>query len=157
MVPRKIIAASISGTLFAVLLGFMMPNPFGEQVVTEQNYFHSASTIINIYLMYSFPVILLYGVLTSIISDKTAVMLSTKIGNKRIESVVSGILHLLFGLILLPLSFIAAVLFFIIDRLLQKKDSTFDWVKGGLSLFIPLTAWVVSISIVWVNHFMSIS
>ncbi len=78
-------SASISGALFAILLGFFIPNPFGEQVVAEQNYFYSASTIINVYLMYSFPVILLYGVIASIVSDKVAMYLTKKSENKKMR------------------------------------------------------------------------
>jgi len=155
MLPRKIISASISGALFAILLGFAMPYPFGEQVAVEQNYFYSASSIINVYLMYSFPVILLYGVLTSIISDKVAEFMSKKSGNKNIEIFVSGVLHIVFGLVLLPYSLGASVLFFVTDRLLQKQSNNFYWLQTIKSFVIPITIWIISLSIVWMEHFIN--
>ena len=154
MLPRKIISASISGTLFAILLGFVMPHPFGEQeIVAEQNYFYSASTIISFYLIFSFPVILSYGVITSFISDKIAVDLSKKNKNKNIEVIVSGVLHIVFGLVLLPYSIGASVLFFVTDKLLQKRNITFHSLQALQSLLIPLTIWFISLVIVWIEHY----
>lgn len=153
MLKRKIISASVSGSLFAILLGFIMPNPFGEHVVAEQNYFYSASTIVNIYMMYSLPVILIYGVLTSIIGDKVAEFMSKKSGNKNIEIIVSGILHIVFGLVLLPYSLGASILFFVTDRLLQKQRKNYQWLQAIKSLVIPLTIWIISLGIVWIEHF----
>jgi hypothetical protein len=157
MLSRKIISASISGSLFAILLGFIMPNPFGEQVVAEQNYFYSASTIINVYILYSFPVILLYGVAASIVSDKVAVYMSKKSGNKKIEILVSGVLHILFGLVLLPYSLGASILFFVTDKLLQKRNIAFHSLQAIKSFLIPLTIWIISLGIVWIEHFINIS
>lgn len=154
MLSRKIISASVSGSLFAILSGFVMPDPFGEQVV--ENYFYSASTMVNVYMMYSFPVILLYGVLTSIIGDKVAVFMSKKSGNKKIEIIVSAILHIVFGLVILPYSLGASILFFVTDRLLQKQRKNYQWLQAFKSLVIPLTIWIISLGIVWIEHFMNI-
>ncbi len=155
MLSRKIIAASISGTLFAILLGFVMPHPFGEQGVAERNYFYSASTIIFSYLIYSFPVILIYGVITSIISDKVALYWSKKSRNKKMEMLVSGVLHIVFGLVLLPYSLGASVLFFVTDKLLQKRNITLHSLQAIKSLLIPLTIGIISLGIVWVEHFIN--
>ncbi|RWZ54483.1 hypothetical protein EQV77_14520 [Halobacillus fulvus] len=146
MLQRKIIAASITGALFAVLLGLIIPNPFGEQVVAERNYFHSATIIMGLYLMYSFPVILIYGVLTSIISDKAAEFLSKKSKSKNIEIVISGILHIVFGLVLLHFSLGASILFFITDRIFKKQNRSFNWPQAIASFVIPLTVLIISIS-----------
>ncbi|KOP81510.1 hypothetical protein ACFFHH_12485 [Cytobacillus solani] len=155
MLKRKIISASISGTLFAILLGFVMPNPFREQVVAEQNYFYSATNIISLYLMYSLPVILIYGVLASIISDKVAEFMSKKSEIKNIEIIVSGVLHIVFGLVLLPYSLGASVLFFVTDRILQKQNKNFYWLQVIKSFVIPLTVWIISLSISWIEHFIN--
>ena len=155
MLSRKIISASVAGSLFAILLGFIAPNPFGEQVVAERNYFYSASTIVSIYMMYSFPVILLYGVLTSIISDKVAEFMSKQSGNKNIEIIVSGVLHIVFGLVFLPFSLGASILFFVTDRLLQKQRKNYHWLQAIKSLVIPLTIWIISWGIVWIKDSMS--
>ncbi|MFD0048912.1 hypothetical protein ACFVHQ_06215 [Actinomycetes bacterium NPDC127524] len=156
MLMRKIMSASISGALFAILLGFFIPNPFREQVVAEQNYFYSASTIINVYLMYSFPVILLYGVISSIVSDKVAVYLTKKSEDKKIEIIVSGVLHIVFGLVLLPYSLGASILFFVIDKILQNRNENFHSLQAFKSFLIPLTIWIVSLGIVWIEHFINI-
>jgi len=116
-----------------------MLNPFEEQVDAEQNYFYSASTIVNIYLMYSLPVILIYGVLTSVIADKVAEVMLKKSGNKNIEIIVSGILHICFGLVLLQYSLGASILFFVTDRFLQKQRKNYQWLQAIKSLGIPLT------------------
>ena len=156
MLSRKIIAASISGTLFAILLGFVMPHPFGEQeIVVELNYFYSATTIIFFYLIYSFPVILIYGVITSIISDKVALYWSKKSRDKKIEMLASGVLHIFFGLVLLPYSLGASVLFFVADKLLLKRNIALHSLQAIKSLLIPLTIGIISLGIVWVEHFIN--
>lgn len=152
ILTRKIVSASISGALFAILLGFFMPNPFGEQVVAEQNYFYSASIIIWLYLMYSIPVILLYGVISSIVSDKVAIYLTKKSENKKIEIIVSGLLHIIFGLVLLPYSLGASILFFVIDQLLQNRNKNFHFIQAIKSFLIPLTIWFVSLGIAWIEQ-----
>ncbi|MGL4523667.1 MAG: hypothetical protein ACRCWQ_14055, partial [Bacilli bacterium] len=72
--------------------------------------------------MYSFPAILVYGVLTSIISDRVSQFVLKKLKNEKYEIVISAILHAVFGLILLVYSLGASLLFFITDRVLQKKN-----------------------------------
>ena len=127
MLQRKIISAFVTGALFAILLGFLLPNPMKEQVVTNQSYWYSATSIIHVYLMYILPVMLMYGVLASIISDKIAEFVSKKNNTGNIEIIVSGVFHILFGLILLPYSVGAALLFFMIDRILKQQNKTFNW------------------------------
>lgn len=153
MLQRKISSASISGAIFAIILGFVMPNPFGEQVVAEQNYLFSSTIIINYYLMFSFPVILLYGVIASIVSDKVAMYVSKKNGNKKMEMIVSGVLHIAFGLVFLPYSLGAAVLFYVTDKLLQHRNRTFNYLQAIKSLIIPFMIWMISLGVVWIEHF----
>jgi len=155
MLQRKIISASISGALFAILLGFILPNPFREQVVAEQNYFYSSINIMALYLMYSLPVILIYGVLTSIVSDKVAEFVSKKNKNKNIEVIISGVLHIVFGLVLLHYSLGASILFFVTDRILQKQNKKFDWLQTIKSFMIPISVWIISLSVSWIEHFIS--
>lgn len=31
ILQRKLVAASLSGTIYAIILGFSMPNPFGDE------------------------------------------------------------------------------------------------------------------------------
>ncbi|MBO0992225.1 hypothetical protein [Bacillus sp. SD088] len=149
MLARKIITATISGTLFALLLGFISPNPFGD---SGQNYFYTTITVVNVYLLYSFPVILFYGVLTSIASDKIAEFLVKKSGNNKKEMLLSGILHIIFGLVLLPFSLGAAILFFVTDRLLQKRKKSFHWLQTLKSFAIPAFVWIASLGVDWIAH-----
>ncbi|WP_409295991.1 hypothetical protein V1498_20780 [Peribacillus sp. SCS-26] len=151
MLPRKVVSASISGVLFAILLGFFLRNS------AEPLYFYSVSTMIWVYVMYSFPVILIYGVVTSIISDKAGQYFLKKSGSRKLEFVVSGILHIGFGLVFLPYSLGAAILFFVTDRLLQRRETTFQSVQAVKSLLIPLAIWFVSWGILWTQHLISVN
>lgn len=144
ILPRKIIAASISGSIFAVIFGFIF-NTLGEG--GSRGYLVSAITSIPFYMMYSFPVILVYGVSTSMVSDKISEIISKK--NKKTEWVVSGILHILFGCILKWISLGASVLFFITDRILRRRKPHYPWGQAMKSLCIPIAVWLVCMGMVW--------
>jgi hypothetical protein len=152
VILRKIISASVSGSLFAILLGLVIPNPFGEDISSITLYLFAFVLATPVYLMYSFPVILIYGILTSIISDTISNLISRKTNNGKIEVIISGILHVCFGLILFPYSFVAAILFFITDRLLQKSNHQFNWLHSVKSLAIPLAVWLFFMGIVYLEH-----
>lgn len=68
-----------------------MPNPFREDISSLTNYLFSFTLSTPIYLMYSFPVILTYGVLASILSDKMSQFFAAKMKDDQIETVLSGI------------------------------------------------------------------
>lgn len=150
ILQRKIIAASISGSIFAVLLGFIVPNPFGEEITSLTEYLFLSSLSIPVYILYSFPVILIYGVITSIISDWLANRLPEKY-----ELYTSASLHILFGLVLLWFSLGAAVLFFIVDRLIMKRSDTYSWKQAMFSLLMPIIVWSFFMGIVWLEHLIS--
>ncbi|WP_186580338.1 hypothetical protein [Aquibacillus kalidii] len=152
LLARKIISASISGSLFAFLLGLFDPNPFGEAITSLPNFLFAVVLVTPIYLMYSFPVILIYGVLASMMSDKIGHFVSTKIENDKSEVIVSGILHIVFGLVLLFYSLGASVLFFITDRLLQKKHDDYKPLQAIKSLAIPVLTWFIFMGIVYLEH-----
>ncbi|SDJ79900.1 hypothetical protein [Sediminibacillus albus] len=146
MLPRKIIAAVIAGSLFAVLFGLIRPNPFGS-IASLSEYFSAFLITTPVYLLYSFPVIFIYGSSTSIISD----LLSRRIARKWFvnkEVFISGILHLLFGLILLWISLLAALIYFIVDRLLDRKETVYRWRMALKSLIIPPLLWIVFMLII---------
>jgi hypothetical protein len=153
----KIISASISGSLFAILLGIIQANPFGENITSIPNYLFSVVSITPLYLMYSFPVILIYGVLTSIVSDKVSKFVSTKIKNDKYEIIISGILHVVFGLVLLFYSLGASILFFITDRVLQNNNKDYKLLQAIRSLAIPLTVWLIFMGIVYIEHLINVS
>jgi len=152
--PRKIVTASIAGTFFALILGFVFPNPFGENIDTFKDYFFSSVSAAVIYMLYSFPVIMVYGVIASFISDKIGIVFNKKFGGNKTEVVVSGVMHALFGLVLLWYSLTAAFLYFIIDRMLVKRKNTYRWSEGLKSLFFPIVTWVLLMAIVWGRDFM---
>jgi phosphatidylglycerophosphate synthase len=135
--------------LFAILLGLFIPDSFGENINSISDYLFRFVISTPFYLMYSFPVILIYGVLTSIISDKIGLMISSKIENEKSEIFLSGILHVVFGLILFPLSLGASMLFFITDRFLQKKYKEYKLVQALKSLALPLAVWLFFMGIVY--------
>lgn len=102
-----------------------------------------------LYLMYSFPVILIYGVVTSILSDKIGELLSKKGKYPKVEWIVSGIFHIMFGFILLYISLLAAILFFIVDRILKKYNKRFHWKQAVKSLAIPVGLWIIFMGKYW--------
>ncbi|PLT29788.1 hypothetical protein [Peribacillus deserti] len=154
MIQRKMIAASISSSLLALLLGVIIPNPYREGFVVGQNYFISTTAIVNLFLMYFFPAVLLYGIATSIFSDLAGQFLSRVSENRLRAVLVSLILHVLFGLVLLPYSLAASILFFTIDKLLRKKNTIYPWRQAVVSLFIPIALWVISWVIVGIKDYM---
>lgn len=149
ILSRKIVAASISGSIFAIIFGFVF-NSLGEG--NSQSYLVSTITSIPFYMMYSFPVILVYGVSTSMISDSIGESISKQ--DKMTEWVVSAILHILFGLILKWFSLLAAVLFFITDRALRRRQHHYPWKEALKSLCIPIGIWLVCMGMVWAGFFM---
>ena len=145
---RKIISASISGSLFAILLGLMITSPFGEEIDSVGEYFHGVLLSTPVYLMYSFPVILVYGTVTSTISDYIASLI-TKFTSAKLEIYLSFVFHVLFGLVLLGYSLLAAVLFFLIDRVLARKEIA-SWKSALKSLCLPVMVWIVFMGGVYV-------
>ena len=80
---------------------------------------------------------------------------SKKSRDKKIEMLASGVLHIFFGLVLLPYSLGASVLFFVADKLLLKRNIALHSLQAIKSLFIPLTIGIISLGIVWVEHFIN--
>ncbi|MFC0091026.1 hypothetical protein ACFFJI_08995 [Allobacillus sp. GCM10007491] len=152
MISRKIVSASISSSIFAVLLGLIMPNPFGDNPSSITDYLYAFTLSTPIYLMYSFPVILTYGVLASIISDKLSQFFAKKMKDDQIETILSGILHVLFGLILLFYSLGASILFFVTDRILLSKNKEYKSLQAIKSFAFPFGVWLVFVGIVYIEH-----
>ncbi|WP_074035421.1 hypothetical protein [Exiguobacterium sp. AT1b] len=133
MVTRKIIAASWTVPLYALLLSIV---EFSQQTLMETSFLERISGFLllcTIYMAYSFPIILTYGVVTSWFSDWVA----KRISSERIQSITSIVLHILFGLVLSWLSLLAAILFFLIDRRLMNR-MTLTKRAAIKSLFIPI-------------------
>ncbi|ANC77282.1 hypothetical protein ABE65_010900 [Fictibacillus phosphorivorans] len=148
---RKLVAASISGTIYAIILGFSIPNPFeDESFDSVLNYVYASIGMIPVYMMYSFPAIVTYGVLTSALSEKVGEFISIKSGNSNAELIISLALHMIFGLILLLFSLGAAVLYFVTDRILKRRNRNIKWYDALTSLSIPVLTWFVTMGTVWI-------
>ncbi|WP_404427106.1 hypothetical protein LG296_14805 [Ureibacillus chungkukjangi] len=155
MIWRKIISASVSGSLFAILVALIVPNPFGESISSIGEYIFTFILATPVYLMYSFPVILIYGVITSIICDLISKFQTRKNNHKKIELILNVIFHILFGLILLPFSLGAAILFLITDKMIQKRNYKFNWVHSVKSFVIPCAVWLIFMGIIYLKHIFS--
>lgn len=106
---RKIVTASIASPVYAILLacGVTMT---GVQANGGTSGVLSGFLLMTVaYVTVSFPIMLTYGVVTSWCSDWLA------------NRFTSFALHILFGLVLSWLSLLAAVLFYLVDRLLQHR------------------------------------
>ncbi len=130
---RKIIAASWTVPIYAFVLSIV---EFSQQTLVETSFLESVSGFLllcTIYMAYSFPVILTYGVVTSWLSD----WLAKRFNSDRVQWFISFALHILFGLVLSWLSLLAAILFFFIDRrLINRMDVT---KRAAIrSVFIPI-------------------
>ena len=149
ILPRKIISASISSSIFAILLGLFISDPFDMGISSVGEYIEALLVAVPGYLIYSFPVILLYGTIASIISEYLARSISNHT-KKSLEFYLSFGLHILFGLVLLWFSLLAAILYFVTDYILIKKN-IYKWKNALVSLGIPILVLIIfmgSISIV---------
>lgn len=120
MFRRKLIAASITSVLYPLTL-----NPH----FIELEY-------LGLVMVYSLPVIYIYGIATSLVSDWLASLLAKK--KNKLAIFLTFLFHTIFGLVLLQISLIAAWLFFIIDRLLKRKQENYQTKTALLSFLLPI-------------------
>ena len=148
ILKRKLITASITCTIYTVFLGLILPlsDLLGDG---STNYWVSASTSISAYFLYTAPSIFIYGLGTSIVSDRIGAFFEKKTGEKRFGWGISLLLHLLFGLVLFLVSLPASLLFFFIDQLLLKRNSSFKWFHSIQSVAVPIFIWVTTMSYSW--------
>lgn len=149
ILSRKIVSASISSSIFAILLGLFIPDPFDMGISSVGEYIQDLLVVVPGYLIYSFPVILLYGTIASTISEYLARSISNHT-KKGLEFYLSFVIHILFGLVLLWYSLLASILYFVTDYILMKKN-IYKWKNALVSLWIPFLVLIIfmgSISIV---------
>ncbi|MEA1854667.1 hypothetical protein U9M49_16245 [Cytobacillus sp. OWB-43] len=120
MFRRKLIAASITSVLYPLTL-----NPHFIEL-----------EFLGLVMMYSLPVIYIYGIATSLVSDWLASLLAKK--KNKIVIFLTFLFHTIFGLVLLHISLIAAWLFFVIDRLLKRKQENYQTKTALLSFLLPI-------------------
>ncbi|TDL76138.1 hypothetical protein [Peribacillus frigoritolerans] len=143
MMSRKIISASISSTLYALFLSIFF-NPYGY----NGSIFHSFISSLPMYMIYVVPAIFLYGIITSILSDKIGELSKRYIDVKYISLFISSIFHFLFGLILGWLSLLAAGIFLITDQLLYKKKPTYTGKEAIIFLLLPVGVFISFLSVI---------
>jgi len=153
MISRKIMAAAISGTIFAGVFPFLYPEGIIEKN-TNLLIFHYFDHMA-FHMVFSFPVILFYGTVASILSDFIAKIITKKSANEDREMQISLMLHILFGLIFLSMSLVAVLLFFITDRLLLKKK-TYKIEETILWLFLPVITWTVAMLVLRIYNIFSV-
>lgn len=112
MFRRKLIAASITSVLYPLTLTLI-------STVGDHSYFIE---FLGFVMMYSLPVIYIYGIATSLVSDWLASLLAKK--KNKLAIILTFLFHTIFGLVLLQISLVAAWLFFVIDRLLKGSRKT---------------------------------
>ncbi|MBD7907696.1 hypothetical protein [Sporosarcina gallistercoris] len=143
MLPRKILAASLSGMLFCILLGFFLPNPFGESIPSISQYFGSVLLSISGYLLFGIPLILVYGITCSIISEKIAIFLSEKVKFNRSDFFLSGLLHASFGLVFSGYGLVASLLFFAVDRVIKNRNVHVSRKRLIQALVLPIAVYLL--------------
>lgn len=157
---RKLIGASLSGSIFAILFGLFVPYPNTPTSNLIWQYISSVLISIPVYLMYSFPFILIFGGITSLLSEIISRRMTK---NQKAEFVVSGALHMAFGsvffLIFNPyaglLSLAAAFLFFVTDRYLQNKRASYRLTQALMSLEIPIGVWILFMGLVYLQNLLT--
>ncbi|KZE36903.1 hypothetical protein AV656_14085 [Bhargavaea cecembensis] len=148
---RKITAASLTGAAFAVLLGIVVPDPFGEFPAAPGGFWNAFTLSVPVYMMYSFPVILLFGVPASLLADFLSARLSRRLKKPTAEPVISGVLHAVFGLVALGSGMAAALIGFTADRLLRKRQEH-SWSGALKSLGMPAFVWLFFMFIVYLKE-----
>ncbi|WP_214626322.1 hypothetical protein [Paenibacillus agaridevorans] len=146
MFMRKLISAAIATPLFSILYAWFGPDPFGDNAsyYSLGDRLHEAIGYTMVYMMYAAPAIYIYGVMTSVISELISRAATSHLW---LRLVISAILHIAFGLILLYISLLAAVLFFLADTLLalfRKKSYTIQFALA--SLLLPLSIWLACLA-----------
>jgi hypothetical protein len=141
---RKIVSAAITTFLFSIIFAWLEPDPFDASgIYSNYAHTHEAFSIINVYMLYAAPVIYLYGTATSLVSELIARAVTH---HRWLRLKISTILHCTFGLILLPISLLAALLFFFSDTaiaLLKKQPLTMTVTL--LSPILPLCLCLASV------------
>ncbi|MGO4276262.1 hypothetical protein AB4Z22_41660, partial [Paenibacillus sp. TAF58] len=110
LISRKLISASVSSCIFVIIFACFEPSVWSDTPILEyksfKGYIKDISSI-PIYFTYAFPVILIYGTLTSLICEfivyNTFKYTPLRKSNL-IKFTLMGVLHLAFGMVLLYIS-----------------------------------------------------
>lgn len=131
MLQRKMIAASIAGSAFAILFCVIVEANSSEILL-------SIISEIGSFLIFSFSITLIYGIAASIISDAVAWLFTRKSNSTSDKLLISGVLHSFFGLLFFYFGLFAALLFFVTDKYLEKKHTHYTWSQAAICLLLPI-------------------
>ncbi|MGX4587819.1 hypothetical protein [Paenibacillus chitinolyticus] len=123
LVKRKLLSATVSSLLFAFFSAWYTrhePFFYHPPAGVAPWAFFQVMSVGFIYLLYSAPVIYVYGTFTSLLSDFIGFCI---LPYSKLRLVISGTMHAVFGLILFPASLAAAALFFVTDIALAVRFS----------------------------------
>ena len=127
MLKRKILTAMVASFIFALV--FMMDG-------------FSMNGFLNLFYI-NLMISITYGVSTSVFSD----WLSKKMTERTYaREIISFLFHCFFGLILLVLGFLSAILFFIVDRLFIKANVKIGWTPVIIAFTIVVVAFFLLIN-----------
>ena len=149
ILKRKFVTAIYASTLFSIVFALIDPNPFDEPISSIQHYFSLAIGIIPIYLMYSLPIYLIYGIITSFLSETIANRFASR--KKNLWLTICGVFHLLFGLILLLPGLLASSIYFLFDQWLKKRNCTLTTLQRIKLFATPILVWLLTMSFVWLQ------
>lgn len=157
LINRKIICAGITTFFFSIIYALVEPNPFSSQNSPSiGSHFHEAFSIINVYMIYAAPAIYIYGVAASIASELTARAIANKLNKQSLRLFISALFHCCFGLILLEISLLAALIFLITDTIISlfyKRPLTMKIMLA--SHIFPLCLWLASVAYINITHSLS--
>jgi hypothetical protein len=143
---RKMIVGVITSILLSLALGIIKPYPLSSYELAEfqiTNKFIAnviGSTLV--YILYSIPIIHLYGTISSFLCDYFSKLLS-EVTNKNLITIYSAIFHVFFGLVPSYYSVFTSVLhwyclwvtilFFIVDLFLKRFNKNFSFIHVIIS------------------------
>ncbi|WLR47866.1 hypothetical protein LC065_00785 [Halobacillus litoralis] len=148
MLKRKFVTGSITSSIYAVVLGFIMSFDSGQSGLVV--YLHTVTLLIPVGLLYSLPLILSYGVAASFVSEWAGGHIAKIIGQPKAKLLFSGLLHMFFGLIFMWVSLGAAFIFFAVDLFLKRRKKHFTWGIVYRSFLLPIGIGLSFLIILWV-------
>lgn len=143
MIARKVITAALTSMIFSLALGLLIPNAFGQSITSVSNYIESAALSVAAYVVFTFIITLTYGIICSVLSDKISKLITIK--SNTMESILSLLLHIFFGLLFSLYGLAAALLFFSIDRILQSRTTVFTRKNAFTWLVLPVALYILCV------------
>lgn len=159
IIKRKIIVGVITSILLSLALGIIKPFPLSSTEMAElqvANRFIAnvlGSTLV--YILYSIPIIHVFGTISSFLSDYFAKLLS-EVTNENLKTIYSSIFHVFFGLLPSYYSVFTSILhwyclwvsilFFVVDFFLKRfiKNITIIQVMISWGIFILICISILS-------------